>query len=403
MSWWRRVFSASIALALLLTAACSRGVPQADYDKAKADLATAQGQATDLGAQLASAKASLDKTNADLAQAKSDSDKAKADLATAQARVQTLQNDYNSAIADRDKAKADLVQLRADFDKAKADASAAQARAQKLESDLSLADAQVRQANANLAQATADRDKAKADLAQTTADYTKARADLQAALARVQSLESQLALAQGGQQLPGALATVQAYSKVTDLMFLDLYRQQLGLVPKYQYTDAQLRAEVTKAVAATNDPVLKALWDMGAAEGPLESFGTLMLVYDAAAVDSVLSGQGMPKVFPPTPMLVNPSTTGQTILRVKLVSTDGQPIPNVEVALWRGVSPLDPPNAGVAKTDASGIASFTVKEGVCWIDFNPDNPPTTFGLSSGRLVLVVPGMVTQVELLVFSF
>ena len=399
---WKGVFLVSIALGLLMTAACSRGVSQTEYDKVKADLATAQGQAKELETQLGSVKASLDKTSADLAQAKSDSDRVKTDLTTAQARVQSLQNDYTSAIAERDKAKNDLVQVRADSDKVKADLVAAQARAQKLENDLSLADAQVRQANANLAQATADRDKARADLAQTTADYTKARADLQAALARVQRLENDLALAQGGQELPGALASVQAYSKVTDLMFLDLYRQELGLVPKYQYTDAQLRAEVTKAVAATNDPVLKALWDMGAAEGPLESFGTLMLVYDAVAVDSVLSGQGMPQVFPPTPMLVNPSTTGQTLLKIKLVSTDGKPVPNVEVALWRGVSPLDPPNAGVAKTDASGIASFTVKEGVCWIDFNPDNPPTTFGISSGRLVLVVPGMVTQVEILVFS-
>jgi len=399
---WKRVFLVCVALGLLATAACAKGAPQAEYDKVKADLATAQGQANELQTQLTSAKASLDKTSSDLTQVRAESDRAKADLATAQTKVQSLQNDYTSAIAERDKARADLAQLRADYDKANTDLATAQARAQKLENDLSLADAQVRQANANLAQATADRDKARADLAQTTADYTKARADLQAALARVQRLENDLALAQGGQELPGALASVQAYSKVTDLMFLDLYRQELGLVPKYQYTDAQLRAEVTKAVAATNDPVLKALWDMGAAEGPLESFGTLMLVYDAVAVDSVLSGQGMPQVFPPTPMLVNPSTTGQTLLKIKLVSTDGKPVPNVEVALWRGVSPLDPPNAGVAKTDASGIASFTVKEGVCWIDFNPDNPPTTFGISSGRLVLVVPGMVTQVEILVFS-
>ena len=398
---WKGVFLVSIALGLLMTAACTRGVSQTEYDKARADLATAQGQATDLGAQLASAKASLDKTNADLAQTRAENDKVKADLTTAQARLQSLQNDYTSATAERDKARNDLVQVRADSDKVKADLAAAQARAQKLEGDLSLGLAQARDLQTELGSAKVSLDKARADLAQTTADYTKARADLQAAQARVQKLESDLALAQAGQK-PGTLATVQAYSKVTDLMFLDLYRQELGLVPKYQYTDAQLRAEVTKAVAATNDPVLKALWDMGAAEGPLESFGTLMLVYDAAAVDSVLSGQGIPQVFPPTPMLVNPSTTGQTILRVKLVSTDGKPVPNVEVALWRGVSPLDPPNAGVAKTDASGIASFTVKEGVCWIDFNPDNPPTTFGISSGRLVLVVPGMVTQVEILVFS-
>jgi len=398
---WKGVFLVSIALGLLMTAACTRGVSQTEYDKARADLATAQGQATDLGAQLASAKASLDKTNADLAQTRAENDKVKADLTTAQARLQSLQNDYTSATAERDKARNDLVQVRADSDKVKADLAAAQARAQKLEGDLSLGLAQARDLQTELGSAKVSLDKARADLAQTTADYTKARADLQAAQARVQKLESDLALAQAGQK-PGTLATVQAYSKVTDLMFLDLYRQELGLVPKYQYTDAQLRAEVTKAVAATNDPVLKALWDMGAAEGPLESFGTLMLVYDAVAGDSVLSGQGIPQVFPPTPMLVNPSTTGQTILRVKLVSTDGKPVPNVEVALWRGVSPLDPPNAGVAKTDASGIASFTVKEGVCWIDFNPDNPPTTFGISSGRLVLVVPGMVTQVEILVFS-
>src|SRR3972149_5516245 len=126
---WKRAFLVSLALGLLITGACSRGVPQADYDKARAALAAAQGQAKELETQLGSVKASLDKANADLAQAKSDSDKAKADLATAQARVQSLQNDYTSAIAERDRARNDLVQVRADCDKAQAILAAGPARA----------------------------------------------------------------------------------------------------------------------------------------------------------------------------------------------------------------------------------------------------------------------------------
>ncbi|MBU2008491.1 MAG: hypothetical protein KJ624_01370 [Chloroflexi bacterium] len=403
MKGWNGFLLLAIALGLLMTTSCSRGVPQTEYDKARADLATAQAQATDLGAQLVSAKASLDKANADLAQTKADSDKAKADLATAQARVQSLQNDYTSAIAERDKARNDLVQVRADSDKAKADLAAAQARAQKLEGDVSLGLAQARDLQSELGSAKASLDKARADLAQTTADYTLARADLQAALARVQSLESQLALAQGGQGLPGSLATLQAYAKVTDLLFMDPYRQQLGLLSNYQYTEAQLRAEADKAVGASNDPVLKALWIMGMSEGPLESFGIIALVYHAIALNGILSGEGTPAVFPPAPMAVSASPAGQTLLQVKLVATDGKPVPNMGMALWRDVSPLDPPDAGVAKTNASGIASFTVKEGVYWIDFSPDNPLTPLMLSSGRMVLVKPGMVTQVEIPVFSY
>jgi hypothetical protein len=183
---------------------------------------------------------------------------------------------------------------------------------------------------------------------------------------------------------------------------MDPYRQQLGLLSKYQYTEAQLRAEADKAVEASKDPVLKALWTMGMSEGPLESFGIIALVYHTIALNSILNGEGTPAVFPPAPMAVSASPAGQTLLRVKLATTDGKPVPNMGMALWRDVSPLDPPNAGVAKTDASGIASFTVKEGVYWIDFNPDNPLTAFSLSSGRMVLVVPGMVTQVEIPVFS-
>src|SRR3989304_3298990 len=271
MTGWKRAFLVSLALGLLITVACSRGVPQADYDKARADLAAAQGQAKELETQLGSVKANLDKANADLAQAKSDSDKAKADLATAQARVQSLQNDYTSAVAERDKARNDLVQVRADSD--------------------------------------------------------KARADLQAALARVQRLERELALAQGGQELPGSLATLQAYAKVTDLLFLDLYRQQLGLEPKYQYAEPELRAEAAKAVEASNDPVLKAIWTMGVSEGPLESFGAFMALYQAIALNSILSGEGTPAVFPPAPMAGSASPAGQTLLRVKLVATDGKPVP----------------------------------------------------------------------------
>ncbi len=399
---WKGVFLVCIALGLLATAACSRGVSQTEYDKAKADLATAQGQAKEMETQLGSVKASLDKANADLAQTRAENDKAKTDQATAQARLQSLQNDYTSAIAERDKAKNDLLQVRAEYDKVRADLAAAQARAQKLESDLSLGLAQARDLQTELGSAKASLDKARADLAQTRADYDKVKADLAAAQARVQKLESDLALAQGGQELPGTLTTIQSYAKIVDLLFVDSYRQQIGLEPKYQYTEAQLRAEADKAVAASNDPVLKALWIMGVSEGPLESFGVIALVYHAIALNSILSGEGTPAVFPPAPMAVNPSPAGQTLLQVKLVATDGKPVPNMGMALWHDVSPLDPPNAGVAKTDASGIARFTVKDGVYWIDFSPDNPLTAFSISSGRMVMVVPGMVTQVEILVFS-
>ena len=392
MKGWNRYLLAIMVVVLLLTAACSRGIPQADYDKAKADLAAAQSQATNLGTQLATARASLDKATADLAQAKADaakaktdSDKAKADLATAQAGLQALQNNYNTAVAERDKARADLVPLRTDADKAKADLAAAQARVQKLESDLSLADAQVKQQQADIGSAKASLDAARADLA--------------TAQARVQKLETDLAQAGGG-STPGTLAAVQSYVKITDLAALDPYRQALGLKSSYQLTDVQMQDEMTRLVLASNDPILKALWEMGADQGSLVDFGNLAIVYDAIAVDSVVSGKGAPKVFPPASMAVNPSPTGQSLLQVKLSTVDGKPVSGVDVGLWYGVSPLDPPNAGVATTNALGVASFTVKDGVHWVDFNPDTYPTTLALSSGRLVLAAAGMTTQVELLV---
>jgi outer membrane murein-binding lipoprotein Lpp len=364
---WNGFLLLATALGLLMTAACTKGVSQTEYDKVKTDLATAQ--------------ASLQSLQNDYNSAMADRDKARADLATAQARVQSLQNDYNSATADRDKARADL--------------ATAQARAQKLEGDLSLVQAQAKDLQTQL-------DSAKASLDMTKTDYDKAKTDLATAQARVQELENDLALTQASERLTGSLGTFQCYAKVTDLLFVDSYRQGLGLEPEYKYTDAQLRAEVSKAVEASNDPLLQALWNMGATEGPLESFGVVMLVYDAVALNSVGSGEGTPAVFPPAPLAVNPSPTGQTLLQVKLVSVDGSPISSVEVALWRDASALDPPDAGVARTDASGIASFTVKEGAYWIDFNPANPPMDFTISSGRVVLVVPGMATQVEIAVFN-
>jgi len=394
---WKGVFLVSMALGLVVTAACARGVPQADYDKVKADLATVQGQANDLQTQLGSAKASLDKANSDLAQAKADSDKAKTDLAQAQTRVQSLQTDNASAIAERDKARNDLLQVRADSDKAKADLAAAQARAQRLEGDLSLSTAQANDLQTQLGSAKASLDKAKADQVQAQAAYDKLNADY----AKVRA-DLQTALTLAGAQLPEALATVKSYAKIVDLLFLEAYRQQLGLEAKYQYADAELRAEVTKAVQAANDPVLTALWVMGANESLVQSFGVLMLIYEPIAVNSIL-GEGItPTVFPPAAMAVSPSPASQTLLQIKLVNTDGKPVPNMGMALWRDASPSDRPDGGVAKTDASGIASFTVKEGVYWTDFNPDNPLTTLELSSGRMVRVTPGMLTQVEIQVLS-
>ena len=368
MKGWNGFLLLAIALGLLMAAACSRGVSQTEYDKARADLATAQGQAKELETQLGSAKASLDKANADLAQAKSDSDKAKADLATAQARVQSLQNDYTAAIAERDRARNDLVQVRADSDKAKADLAAAQARAQKVEGDLSLALAQARDLQTELGSAKASLDKARADM----------------------------------QKVQGLLTTAQSYAKIADLLFLDSYRQDLLIRPSYQYTEARMLLEVTRAVEASNDPVLKALWDGWVGQGPLETFGAFMLLYQPIAMNSILNEGSTPAVFPPALIAANPSPTGQTLLQVKLATTDSKPIPNVEIGLWREASPPDPPDAGVTKTDASGTASFTLREGVYWIDFNPSTAPQPFGIPSGRMVLVVPGMVTQVEITAFN-
>ena len=105
MRHWKLVLLVTMVLGLIGMLGCAKGVSQAEYDKAKADLATAQGQAKELETQLGSVKASLDKANADLAQAK-------ADLATAQARVQ--------------KTEGDLVQTRMQLDKVQGTLNAVQ-------------------------------------------------------------------------------------------------------------------------------------------------------------------------------------------------------------------------------------------------------------------------------------
>jgi hypothetical protein len=368
MKRWKGVFPVGMALALLMTAACARGVSQTEYDKVKTDLAAAQ--------------ASLQSLQNDYNSATADRDQVKVDLATAQARVQSLQNDYNSATADGDKARADLATAQArvqslqndynstmaDRDKARADLATAQARAQKLEGDLNLAQAQAKDLQTQLGSTKTSLDTTKADM----------------------------------QKLQGLLTTAQNYTKIADLLFTDSYKQQLGLESKYQYTESKLQAEVTKAAEATNDPILKALWDATLLEGQADSFGVVMLIYQPIALNSIFNGEGIPVVFPPATTVVTPSPTGQTILQIKLVSTDGKPVSSVEVGLWREVTPPTPPDAGVATTDASGIGSFTVKGGLYWIDFNPDDPPAAFTLPSGRMVSVVAGMVTQVEIPVFS-
>ncbi len=100
MKGWR--FLLPVILFILLlgmvgVAACSKGIPQEQYDRAKADLTAAQGQAQKL----------------------------QVDLTQAQAQVKSLQNDYNSAVASRDKASADLTQTRAQLDKVQGTLNAA--------------------------------------------------------------------------------------------------------------------------------------------------------------------------------------------------------------------------------------------------------------------------------------
>ena len=318
MDWWRKVFSASIALALLLTAACSRGMPQADYDRLKADLAAAQGQATDLGVQLASAKASLDKATAELAQARAEADKA-------QTQAKGLETQLNSSTASLDKANADL------------------------------------------------------------------------------------------QKLQGLLNAAQGYTKIADLSLMNgLVGAQL-IITLPTRTPSELRAEFAKAVETISDPMLKAFWNQSSGQGVSQDLMFLAFVRQPAALNAILTGEPLPGACPPATTAVTPSPAGQTELQVKVLYPGNlrSPISNVEIGLWRADAqqttgsigffnrPSTPPDSGVAKTDASGVASFAVADGLYYVGLGPANAPGPGGIFIPRLVWVAAGMVTQVEIPVY--
>jgi hypothetical protein len=69
---------------------------------------------------------------------------------------------------------------------------------------------------------------------------------------------------------------------------------------------------------------------------------------------------------------------GNATLEVEILA-NGKPVQGLEVDLWTEDQPRGPPTAGIAQTDSSGIARFTLVEGDYTIGFNNAvSPPEGF-------------------------
>ena len=111
MKFCKRCLIVSLVAVLVGLGGCAQGVSQAEYDKVKGDLNTANTQIQSLEAQLNSANSQSNKLQADYETVKATYDKTKADSQAAQTQLNSLQNEYTSVTSDRDKAKTEAARL----------------------------------------------------------------------------------------------------------------------------------------------------------------------------------------------------------------------------------------------------------------------------------------------------
>ena len=72
------------------------------------------------------------------------------------------------------------------------------------------------------------------------------------------------------------------------------------------------------------------------------------------------------------------TVTGNETLEVIISNTNGNPITNVEVDLWKADKASEAPNAGITKTNNQGIATFKVPAGNYLAGFNGIDFPQEF-------------------------
>ncbi len=77
-----------------------------------------------------------------------------------------------------------------------------------------------------------------------------------------------------------------------------------------------------------------------------------------------------------------------------MLDPEEQPITGLEVDLWTIDAPPGPPDAGIARTNESGVATFRVPSGRYKVGFNLMNFPEQFICPSWMSVAVSEGETT---------
>ncbi len=91
---------------------------------------------------------------------------------------------------------------------------------------------------------------------------------------------------------------------------------------------------------------------------------------DAAQLGGAQQQQAPMQGLPVLKADYSPSSTGETLLRVKVVGPGGAPIARLEVDLWTAPPTGGPPTAGVQLTNSEGVAQFGVLPGEYAVGFN---------------------------------
>ncbi len=93
----------------------------------------------------------------------------------------------------------------------------------------------------------------------------------------------------------------------------------------------------------------------------------------------LLAGYTLGSIFPlDFSRLAGRSIEGNTVLQVKALMDNGQPIPKLEIDL--DTQPGPPAKGGVSHTDDNGTATFKVKPGDYVIYFNNGTFPKNLGM-----------------------
>ncbi len=106
--------------------------------------------------------------------------------------------------------------------------------------------------------------------------------------------------------------------------------------------------------------------------------------------------QGPMRDLPPLKAQYAPSPGGETLLRIKVVGPDEEPIPHLEVDLWAAPPTGGPPTAGIEQTNPEGVAQFNVGPGGYAVGFNLKTfPPDLMYPQQMWAITAVSGRVAE--------